>query len=280
MSDLLYGLGWRVVRLLPERFSYWLFEVIADYVWWRRGPMVAQLERNLGRATDDPRTCARAGMRMYLRYWAEAFRLPDWDRSRIVDTVVCHGEERLSQGLERGGVLVVLPHMGNWDHAAAWAAQTHAPVLTIAERLKPESLFRKFLAYRTSLGMTIYAHDAPGHIAQLTDALRGGALVALLVDRDFSRRGVPVTLLGEATTFAAAPLKMAQDSGATVLPAALWREGTRLHVTFFPSVDVTDVQIAAQEIADAFSDAIRTRPDEWHVLQRVFDADRRKRVDQ
>src|SRR5205823_2776866 len=42
-----YGAAWTIVKLLPERTAYRLFDVIADRLWARRGGQVRQLEKNL-----------------------------------------------------------------------------------------------------------------------------------------------------------------------------------------------------------------------------------------
>src|SRR5690606_2335316 len=149
-----YTAGWTAVRHLPERAAYRTFRRIADAAWRRRGPGVQRLESNLARAigTEDEeklRAISRAGMRSYLRYWCEALRLPDWDRDRIVTRVRTEGEHNLRDPLAAGrGVVAALPHMGNWDHAGAWGCLTGAPVTTVAERLKPDALYERFLGFR------------------------------------------------------------------------------------------------------------------------------------
>ena len=114
----------------------------------------------LGRPNQSsPRSrCATA--RSYARYWQEAFRLPAMDhpadrrrhRAR-------RGAENLAAGERRRrgrGVILALPHSGNWDAAAIWfTSWLGAPFMTVAERLKPESLYRRFLEYRESLGMRV-----------------------------------------------------------------------------------------------------------------------------
>jgi KDO2-lipid IV(A) lauroyltransferase len=51
------------------------------------------------------------------------------------------------------GVVVALPHAGNWDHAGSYFCAMGFPLVTVAERLKPEALFNKFLEYRQNIGM-------------------------------------------------------------------------------------------------------------------------------
>ena len=140
----LYAGAWALVRRLPEPAAYRLFDLVADLAWRRHGPSVRRLEANLRRARPGVdaaglRALSRAGMRSYLAYWCDAFRLPDWDRDRVVSTVRVVGEDylRASTGEGGRGVVGALMHMGNWDHAGAWATLTDVPVVTVAERLRP-----------------------------------------------------------------------------------------------------------------------------------------------
>jgi hypothetical protein len=140
----LYAGAWAVVRRLPERVAYRLFDLVADLVWRRRPAAVLRLEANLRRARPEAtpaelRALSRAGLRSYLRYWCDVFRLPDWSHDRVVASVRVVGEEHLrsSTGDGKRGVVGALMHMGNWDHAGAWASLTDVPVVTVAERLQP-----------------------------------------------------------------------------------------------------------------------------------------------
>ncbi|HEV7627412.1 MAG TPA: phosphatidylinositol mannoside acyltransferase, partial [Streptomyces sp.] len=88
LTDSLYGLGWSGVRKLPEPAAAALGRRIADTAWERRGKGVRQLEANLARVVPDAsfgrmRQLSREGMRSYLRYWMESFRLPAWSKDRI-----------------------------------------------------------------------------------------------------------------------------------------------------------------------------------------------------
>ena len=90
---------------------------------------------------------------------------------------------------EGRGVVAALPHMANWVHGGAWACLTGAPVSTVAERLRPEKLFERFLAYREGLGMEILPFTGA---TTIRSHARGSPweprLVPLLADRDVSAR--------------------------------------------------------------------------------------------
>jgi lauroyl/myristoyl acyltransferase len=284
-----YTAGWSAVRHLPDRAAYATFRTIADRVWRRRGPSVRRLEANLARALDTEdeaavREASRAGMRSYLRYWCDAFRQPDWDTDRIVSRIRVEGEDNMRAPLAAGrGVVAALPHMANWDHAGAWACVTGAPVTTVAERLKPEKLYERFLAFREGLGMEILplTGGADDVFSTLAARLREPRLVPLLADRDLSRRGIDVMLFGDAARMPAGPAALALRTGAALVPVSLWYEGDdpdhRLVVRFHDEVPPPtgargSERIArfTQDLADELGKGIAAHPHDWHMMQPLF----------
>jgi len=281
---LAYAGGWRAVRMMPERSAYALFERIADQQWRSRGGSVQRLEANLSRVVgpvpvEELRQLSRAGMRSYMRYWCDAFRLPGWDGARI-DTFEIVNMHRLTEQVNAGrGVVAALPHMGNWDHAGAYAARKIGHLHSVAERLEPERLFEAFLAYRQSLGMTIHGLGDPGVYERLADACRYAAVVALLADRDLSAKGIEVQFFGEATRFPAGPAALAVDTGAALHPVSLYWAGHNVAEVLPEIVPPADgvrsdrIRVATQAIATALEAGIRAHPEDWHMLQRLWLAD-------
>ena len=280
-----YAAGWALVRWLPERVVRALFNRIADVATRRRGRGVRRLESNLQRVLgpgheNSLAPLVREGMRSYLRYWCEAFRLPVTSRDRIVSGTRTIGEEHFRSALASGkGVVAALPHMGNWDLAGAWAVLTDAPFTTVAERLEPESLFRRFVEFRESIGMEVIpltgGERAPAEL--LRERLRGGGFLALLADRDLTAAGVPVSFFGGVTKVPAGPAALALDTGATLLPVTLWWEGPTHVIRFHPPVAHRDdlprpeaIAVMSQEVVSAFEQGIREHPQDWHMLQRIW----------
>lgn len=289
-----YFAGWAVTRRAPERVAYAAFDAIGDLAARLGGKGIERLRRNLARAAPglDERAMdalVRAAMRSYLRYWCDAFRLGGWDAAHVTDRVVTVEAERnfLAPVAAGGGVVGALPHMGNWDHAGAWACEVAVPVASVAERLRPEALFDRFVAYRERLGMRILPLTGGGNIlGELKSWLRAGNVVCLLCDRDLTASGVPVTLLGEPARLAPGPALLALQTGAPLHPITVayvpgLKPGAhRIEITFHDRIPVPatgttreKVAVMTQGLADAFSAAIRARPEDWHMLQRVFDAD-------
>jgi KDO2-lipid IV(A) lauroyltransferase len=290
-SDALVTAGftaaWRLARLAPERPAYAVAERVADRVTRADGPGVRTLRGNLARAVGGDRLeeTVRAGVRSYVRYWLDAFRLPSWSAERVSAPVRSEGMAALHATLAAGrGVVGALPHLGNWDHAGAWAARELAPVTTVAERLRPEGVYRRFVAYRARLGIEVLPlTGGPSPLPVLAERLRRGGFVPLLGDRDLSGTGVVVELLGEPARVAAGPAALAARTGAALHPVTVHHErnpaapnGWGLVLVVHPEVPVTGpaaVRRAVQGYADAWSGAIRAHPEDWHMLQRVFVAD-------
>ena len=279
-----FGAGWSAVRRMPEKTAYSMFERIADAMWSRRGSGVLRLESNLRRVVPDAddaeiRVLSRQGMRSYMRYWCEAFRLPGWSRERIVDSIRIIDDHHLADGLATGrGVVVALPHMGNWDHAGAWATLAHSPVVTVAERLKPEDLYEKFLAFRRGLGMDVIPLTGGDPVfPYLSEKLREGNLVALLGDRDLSNSGVPVRSSGRRPSSPQDPRRSRSTPGRCCSPLSSTLEDGRNVVRFHPAVEVPAegersrrIFRATQLVADQIEVSIRERPTDWHMLQRLW----------
>ena len=89
--------------------------------------------------------------------------------------------------------------MANWDLAGAWVTtELETPFTTVAERLKPETLYDRFVAYREGLGMEVLPHSGGTAFGTLARRLRDGGLVCLVAERDLSASGVEVRFFGEA----------------------------------------------------------------------------------
>lgn len=288
LTDALYGLGWGTVKKLPEPVAVRLGRTMADIAWKKRGKGVQRLEANYARVVPDasPERLAqlsKAGMRSYMRYWMESFRLPAWSADRIRGGVELEDVHRLTDALASDrGVVFALPHLANWDLAGAWLTTAlETPFTTVQERLKPESLYDRFVAYRSSLGMEVLPHTGGSAFGTLARRLRAGGTVCLVADRDLSASGVEVKFFGETARMPAGPAMLAQQTGALLLPATLWYDDTtvlkgRIHAP----VEVPETGTRAektssmtQALADAFATGIADHPEDWHMLQRLWLSD-------
>jgi KDO2-lipid IV(A) lauroyltransferase len=178
--------------------------------------------------------------------------------------------------------------MANYDLAGAWVTTgLGIPFTAVAERLKPETLYDRFVAYRQGLGMEILPHTGGSAFGTLARRLRDGGLVCLVADRDLSSSGIEVKFFGEAAKMPAGPALLAVQTGAMLLPVTLWYDDTpvmrgRIHPEIEVPQNGTRVEKASaitQTLADAFASGIAEHPEDWHMLQRLWLADLEPRPD-
>ena len=285
-----FRLGWSFIRRMPEPAAYALFDRIADLTVARGGG--ARLRSNFATVRPELDDAAldvlvRDGMRAYMRYYCEAFRLPVLSPDELADRVRAEGDGPVREILAEGGSLVCfLGHLGNWDLAGAWGAVHLGPVTTVAERLKPEEVFEEFLQFRTGLGMTILPlTGGPAPFPLLREAARRPGLIPLLSDRDLSRDGVEVDFCGEPARMAAGPAALALTERRPLFPVSIRHErrdggGWGIVITFHDPVPVPEsgttrakVSAMTQSCADALGAAVREHTADWHMLQPVFTKD-------
>jgi phosphatidylinositol dimannoside acyltransferase len=289
-----FGFGATLVRVLPESLLRSVFRWIGDLVWRRQGSSVKQLESNLRRVVGtsmpdaDLSRLTRKAMQSYARYWLEFFRLPVLGNDRILNRMIFTGDDILADVLAHGrGAVMALPHSGNWDHAGAWLVQRGYPFTTVAERLKPEKLFDRFVAVRETLGMEVLPLTGGGRntLAVLMQRLRAAKPLCLVADREFGDGGVEVSFFGEPAMMPAGPASLALATGAALLPAYLWYSDDGgpggswcgwIHEEITPPADGDKrAKIAAmtQGLADKFAEGIATHPEDWHMLQPMWLSD-------
>jgi KDO2-lipid IV(A) lauroyltransferase len=283
LSELAYATGWGVVRGMPEPMANGLFRAAADFGARRNGPGTQQMRRNYARVVPQAGPAeldelVRAGLRSYARYWKETFRLPGMDHEAVYRKVDEEfvGAQLIDAALDRGkGVVLALTHTGNFDISGIWLVARHGRFTTVNERLKPESLYQRFLGFREALGFEIVPSEG-GAYRVLIERLRANKIVCLVADRDLSKRGIPVTFFGEETRMPAGPARLAAATGAELLVVDnTYTEdgwGVRVHTPIHVH-SREDVVPATQRMADAFAADIATHPADWHMMQKLWLAD-------
>ncbi|MEV4602084.1 phosphatidylinositol mannoside acyltransferase [Amycolatopsis sp. NPDC049253] len=280
-----YTAGWQLARRMPEPMGTAAFALGADLATRRGGGGVRQLRANLARVVPQADETeldelVRRAMRSYARYWYETFRLPSMDRAEVISKVgaAITGVENIDAALAEGnGAVIALPHSGNWDAIGVWLADRLGGFTTVVERLKPESLFNRFVAYRESLGFEIVPLTGDSAAMRLLlKRLRENKVVCLVGDRDLTMSGVPVRFFGERTRMPAGPARLAATTGAALLPVGSWFSEDGWQVRVHPRIRVTaraEVPAATQALADAFAGDIAAHPADWHMLQKIWLAD-------
>ena len=279
-----------LARILPERSTYGAARFLGD-VAAKRSKKRHQVAKNLARITgkdagsDEVQRLVKEAYRSYARYWFETFALVREDREFFLDRFKSPTENNLFDVTKRGkGAIGIVGHLGNWDAAGAWVGAKGFSLVTVAEVLKPRRMFDFFVEHRARLGMTIYPAE-PGVTARLAKAVEDGAIVAILGDRDLKGTGPEVTFFGERANFPAGAAKIAIETGVSPCVVGVFGvthpDGKRGWVA-----DMTEpielpetrgpeaVRELTQRIATELERQIAAHPEEWHVFQPFWQADR------
>ncbi|WP_329109232.1 phosphatidylinositol mannoside acyltransferase [Micromonospora sp. NBC_01699] len=288
LVELGYLAGWRITRAVPKPLAAAVFRLGADRAFRRGGPGVKRLAGNLRQVVGPDLPSAefdqlvRRALRSYGRYWLDLFRLPSLSHAQRLATFELVGTEMLAADVAAGrGAVIALPHGGNWDAAGAWVAAMGWPITTVAERLKPEAMYTRFLEFRQGLGMEIIplsgGQQPPFDV--LAERIRQGHVVPLLADRDLTRRGIEVRFFGARTRMPAGPALLALSTGAPLYVASMWYEPDKALAELVGPLELPDpasgtlserVRVLTQDIADHLAAGIAQHPEDWHMLQRMW----------
>ena len=286
---LAYRAGAEAARRIPAPVGEPLARRLAQFV--GVGFMRArthQVERNFRRLYGPQfggaalRRAVAATFESYGRYFFEVFRLPGTPYAEIDARTRVNGMEHIAAAIAAGkGLVLALPHLGNWDNAGAWLAGQGYTVVVVAEPLEPPELFEFFVETRAALGMRVIALSRTAG-AEALRALHANEAVCLLCDRDLTGDGVEVEFLGERTTLPAGPATLALRSGARLLAVGCYfrpEGGHEIHI--LDPIDTErkgrirdDVARVTQDLAHRFEQLIRAQPEHWHLMQPNWPSDR------
>jgi KDO2-lipid IV(A) lauroyltransferase len=280
---LAYRAGADIARALPPAFGLQLARTVSrglTALWTHRRREVAQNLRRASRGSLDDGELRRGVSEVfanYGRYWHELFRLRE-ELDGLEAATDSEGYEHIAGPQAEGrGVILALPHLGNWDAAGAWLAARGHELTVVAEPVEPAELFEWFAAERRALGMQVVPLG-PDALLQVLRALGTGRVVCLVSDRDLTGDGVPVSLFGEATTMPGGPAMAALRTGAPLLPVGTYFRGpTRHFIRILPPVPAErrgrlrdDVHRVTQELANRFEVLIGAAPEQWLMMQPMW----------
>lgn len=278
MTAIIWLTAWKLIRLLPEKSAYKLFNFLAILLFKLKPSGIKMLHNNLSKVTkksgDELDQLVLAATKSYLRYWCDTFRSPDWQKTEIIQRVTTSNGGLLINALNaKQGVIVALPHSGNWDLAGAYYCALGYKLTTVAERLKPERVFQAFLHHREKLGMEVLPLE-PRVIATLSKRLKDGGFIALVADRDLSDTGIEINFFGSRAKFPAGPALLSKNTNSLLLTAVVSYLPSGINISFEKIDTAGEVAEITQRIANSFEKGIKVKPEDWHMLQRIwFDND-------
>jgi phosphatidylinositol dimannoside acyltransferase len=254
----------------------------------RRASARAIVARNLGRVLGHPpesplvQSATTECFRLYARYWYETFALRTMPPEEVDRRSRLDGVEHVDRALERGrGIILTLPHMGNWDAAGHWLCLHGYRMTAVAEQLRPRSVFELFLRHRRALGIGIMPLSGDRRVGErLVRLLQQKEIITLVADRDLTGRGVEVEMFGATRRLPAGPARLALGTGVPLSVCAVFTTEEGWHTMIGPPLEYrpttdtrADVAAMTRMIAEQFERYIAMAPTDWHMFQPAWDED-------
>ncbi len=288
---LVFWFGFRVLGRLPLPLLYGIAEIVG-----RLGYKLAPSARrnvwdNLRHVMPDApksqlRQIAKAVFRNVGYYYADLAQLPRMDldqffRERLIYTGI---EEYVRANNDSGrGVVMLSAHIGNAEMAGQGLVPLKIPCFAVTEPVKPERLARMLNSIRQTHGVEFMPVGVPS-AKRIMRILRDGGTVALMGDRDISGPKMLLPFFGEETWMPTGPIEVALRTGAAIVPSFSSRRGRYLidaesqsPIEVERSDDLqADVRTAMLEYISRLEVRLRAEPDQWMVLERIWDTEPRE----
>lgn len=267
---------------LPAAQTY--FRLLYEQGSSQRDVVAGNFSRVLGHPPESSlvQTATRECFVLYGRYWYETFALRTMSPEEVDRRFSVVGLEHVDRALEKGrGIVLTLPHMGNWDAAGHWLCIKGYRMTAVAEELKPQSVFELFLRHRRALGMGIVPLSTTANVGpKLVELLGENQIITLVADRDLTGRGVVVEMFGAPRRLPAGPAYLSLSAGTPLSVCAVFTTPIGWHTIIGPPVEIErrgvmreDVTALTKVIAAGFERYIASSPPDWHMFQPAWDKD-------
>ena len=213
----------------------------------------------------------------------------------VLKALRVEGEENFNKAFKSNrGIVIVSAHMGNWEVGLHITNYYGKPMLGVAAKTRYGWADILLSRSRNRLGNTII--DKKGALPKITEGLRRGEVIGMLIDQSRRKHGVEVTFFGRKATASPAAALLALRCNSLVLPAfCVRRSDGQLTIQVKTPFELTrtgdlrsDIQSNTQRMIDVVEEMVRTYPDQWFWLLKPWkvhypnlysewDARRRKR---
>lgn len=275
--------GLWIVRVLPRRFCIGLGHVFAEIYWLLARSRRAVVIENLLPAVNHNRPEAVRKARALIHQFAvKIVDLWLYEAGAPIQKLLgeASGWEHFEKAQrEKRGVLLITPHLGNWEFGGPWLTPRGVTlqVITLAEPGQTFTQLRQASRARWNIETLVIGND-PFAFLEIIKRLESGATVALLVDRPPPPTAIEVELFGKPFSASISAAELARASGCTLLPVYIPRSGDAYAAHILPAIeydraslrDRANRQKLTQEIINAFEPAIRQHLDQWYHFVSIW----------
>lgn len=278
------ALSW-IVRFVPDAFEDWVAVRLGDLSYVLSKSWRSNVSANVAHVIDESpdsaraRRTARVIFRTNALNVASMLRGPHQSSEQLLHTVdVTRGSwQFLEDALARGnGVIVLTAHLGSFDTMGSAISARGYPIAALTTKTTNRFTF-EFISFLRGAHKVKLIEASSSGVREAITWVRANNVLCLLSDRDFFVNGERVTFFGEETTLPVGAVRIARDTGATVIPMFTVRLGRKNalmieqpFVVERTSDRADDVRIGMQRVIAALEGAIEIAPEQWAMFQRVW----------
>ena len=268
----------KAVCLLPERIAQ-KFASFLGYIWYYVIPIRKKVAlQNLQLAYGDqlsPREKRQivAGMMINIcKSLVEFFRVNLYN----ANSIQVEGEENYQKAKQsKKGIIVVSCHLGNFDLGVCLWASLRGDLAIVTKFLGVKGVNRYWQERRSRYGVTLI--PPKNSASQIKAALKGGGIVAMMLDQHTPRNALTVNFFGHKAATTKAPVIFSEWSGAPILPVFVTRiEDGHQKIEILPPIyfepgEKSRNQATLDMVARLnllVEDKIRETPQQWFWLHR------------
>lgn len=275
------GLGF--VRFVPRDVCIFFSRIVADVYWAIASDRRETVIQNLLPALNNDRAAAAKKAKELIHGFAvKVVDLWRYETGLPIENTFGHatGWEHFENAFEqKRGVLLLTPHLGNWEFGGPWLSQKGIAlqVITMAEPGKNFTQLRQASRKRWNIETIVIGTDAFAFV-EIIRRLEAGAVIALLIDRPLAASSVTVNLFGQPFAASSAAAELARASGCALMPVYLPRNGNTYEAHVLPEIsynratlrDSAARQKLTQEIVTVFEPVIQQHIEQWYQFIPVW----------
>ena len=265
-----------LARILPRPLLQTLCLAAAELYYAlhsrRRAIVTANLRPVL---KDDPSAASRAAHRLFRQFALKLAELWRFESGIAADSLFTGGVDWaiFEQARARGqGVLLVTPHLGNWELGGVLLARRGVKLLVLTQAEPGAGFTQMRMSSRSRWGIETLVVGGNGFdFVEIIRRLQDGANVALLIDRPPVAKAVTIELFGRPFAASIAAAELARASGCALLGVTVLRAGNGYRANILPEFHYDRASLGdrearrqlTQQVLRAFEPAIRDHPDQW-----------------
>jgi len=274
ISYILYCTASALVRILPRGIAKRTATSIA-FLFYVARPKIRRNIRTNYEKLGIPARSTFPVFRNFARAVTDFLRLSFMKGDQLRAFCGVRGLENLERALKDGaGAILFAPHLGPWEVAGASLANLGYKMHTVALEHPSGLVTRFFSKKRKGWGFNDYPARTFG--AGLLKALGRGELVVLLVDRNFSHRGIRLCFLGSEVLLPDGHVVLSIRTGAPLLPCCCFYTASgKIEVAIGEPLLAHRDGASAADIAKSclvkIEELVRAHPEQWFVFDHLWE---------